>query len=616
MKRLSLSQDGSRLLLVIPDQLPLRAAARAVRGCKSEGASSNVAAFSYPAAADTCSAIIDTFDPELAPEAATAVSDLLAQQFALNSAVAAKDEDRALTFDPRLATVPMEQQVRGMNFCAARFLAGAPGSALLMEQGTGKSLVAIGLANWLHTQGHIAWAMVVCPNSLKGTWAAEDGEILKHSMPGACRVRVLRGSRDKRQDYMRRLLEPSTHQDLLWMVTNYDEFAVNIRKRGRDAERFRGTLDIVRAAGPGMLIADESTAVKNPGAQRTHAVLDLAHLFPYRMILTGTPVECGPLDTWSQFEVLERGCLGFNSFLAFERAYAVHQRQSVRKPDGGERSFITVVAYKNQQDLARRIAQVSFRVRAKDCLDLPPVTPSVIPVELSAEQGRILRELKSDMMAELGDGLIDGRNILTRYQKMAQVLGGWVKVLDPNGVTTRWQALDSNPKLAALDEKLQLMMEDTARKVVVFAEHPETEVAAIEALCERHGWEPVTFYGDVKEVERDRRRQRFTTDPACRVFIAQYECGSKGLNLVAADTIVFYSLTFKYGTWAQARKRVDRKGQTRPVTELYLMGMAPPARGTRMKRTLDHVQLEALRNKQNLADVVTGDHARRILEAL
>lgn len=922
MKRLSLSRDGSRLLLVIPDQLPLRAAARAVRGCRYEGTSIDLATFSYPAAPDVCAAVMDTFDPQVANEAGPAVVDLMAQKDALNGAVAGKDQDQELLLDPLLRTTPMQHQVRALNFCVARTQAGAPGSALLMEQGcvdadteyltptgwrrmddwtggyvmqydpktgegsfvrpsahvdrpctemvrfqaqrgsdqllspdhrmllrnrhgavsvraardvealspdlrrhlsvplafqyeggpgvplseaalrlqvavmadgyfppnattrcvvrlkrarkvarlhqlleaagvsykariqpatpdftvfsfpaprreksysawwwdasrkqldiiaeeclhwdgssasrrhafytrdrlsadfiqyafvssgkratlnshkreygldyvvtaatirpsrgllprettrerprggrmycfevptgflvlrrngrvfctgnTGKSLVAIGMANWLHSLGHISWALVVCPNSLKGTWAADDGEVLKHSLPGV-RVRTLRGSRDKRQDYLRRLVQPSTSTDLLWVVTNYDEFAVNIQKHGRDAERFQGTLDIVRAARPGILIADESTAVKNPNARRTRAVLKLAALFPYRMILTGTPVECSPLDLWSQFEVLQRGCLGFNSALAFEKSYAVHQRISVPKASGGRRSVVTVTSYKNLTDLEHRVAQVSFRVRAKDCLDLPPVTVRTLPVDLSAQQGRLLRELKSDMMAELGTALIDGRNILTRYQKMAQVVSGWVKVLDQDGVTTRWEALSPNPKLAALEEYLELAMEDPARKVVVFAEHPTTEIAAIEALCKRHGWGPVSFYGDVKEVERDRRRQLFTKVPDCRVFIAQYECGSKGLNLTAADTVVFYGLTFKYGTWAQARKRVDRKGQERPVTEVYLIGMAPPAKGTRMKRTLDHIQLEALRNKQNLADVVTGDHARRILEEL
>lgn len=608
-KFLTLSRDGQRLTLVLPDQLPLRAAARAIPGCRFEGVNDRLAVFSFPAVVDCCSLILETFSPSVAQAAVQTVTALQDQAQALDQAVALKGQTAQLQLDPHLQTEPMAHQVQAMNFCAARFDAGMSGSALLMEQGTGKSLVAIGLANHLHATGRIDWVLVICPNSLKGTWGAEDGEVLLHSAPGQVRPHILRGSRDKRQEYLRRRLA-SDPAGLLWVVTNYDEFAVNIRKRGRDAERFQGTLDIIKAAGPGLLVADESTQCKSDVSLRSRAVRALADLFPYRLILTGTPVECSPLDVWAQYEILGRGTLGFNTFLGFEKTYATYQKMRVRG-----RAFVQVAGYQNLEDLQQRLGRISYRVRAEDCLDLPPVRGRTVPVELSSEQGRLIRELKSDMMAELGDGLIDGRNILARYQKVAQIIGGWVRVLGPDGIS-RWCALTPNPKLVALDECLQLALEDPERKVVVFAEHPDTEIAAIQALGQARGWDPVAFYGDVTEAQRDQNRQKFNQDPGCRVFIAQYQCGALGLNLTAADTIAFYSLTWRYGVWAQARKRVHRKGQERPVTELYLLGQMPPVRGRQPRRTLDHLQLEALRSKRDLADLVTGDQAQRILEDL
>lgn len=614
MKQLRLSRDGTRLVLVLPSILPLRAAARQIRGCHHEGTVEGSAVFSFPYDADVCSDIMLAFDPEVAKEALGAVNDLQSMREALNQAESLKEKEQELIFDPLLCTEPMEQQVRGMNFCISRIAAGANYAALLMEQGTGKSLVTVGLANHLHAQGLIKWVMVVAPNHLKGTWGADDGEVIIHT-EGEPKVRILRGSRDKRQAYLRRLLAKET-DSLLWIVTNYEEFAYDINKRTPAATRFQGTLDIISAAPPGMFVADESGEVKNPNALTTNAITTLSKKFDYRMILNGTPVECSPLDVFSQFEILEPGCLGFNTALSFDRAYARRQRISVRTRGGGTRFVSTITGYSNLDDLNRRLSRVSFRALAKDCLDLPPVTARTLPVELSAEQGRILRELKSDMMAEHGDFLIDGRNILTRYQKMAQVLGGFVKCMDSDGVDAGWKALKSNPFLDAIEGYMKTAMLDPQRKVVIFAEHPATEIEALSEMCERNGWNPVSFHGGVKEDERDLRRQRFKDDPECRVLIVQWECGSKGLNLTVADTILFYGLTFKYGTWAQARKRVDRKGQTRPVTEVYLLGLAPPARGNRMKKTLSHVQLEALRNKQNLADVVTGDSMKSMLAAL
>ncbi len=58
---------------------------------------------------------------------------------------------------------------------------------------------------------------------------------------------------------------------------------------------------------------------------------------------------------------------------------------------------------------------------------------------------------------------------------------------------------------------------------------------------------------------------------------------------------------------------VHRQGQTRKVSEVYLLGEVARKRG-RPAKTLDHIQLEALQQKQNLADIVTGDKAAQILE--
>lgn len=615
MKQLRLSRDGQRLVLVIASSLPLKAAARQIRAAHHEGDVEGDAVFSYPLDAEVCASLLETFEPEVAPGAAMVVNGLLEHRAAMVQAEARKSETQTLDMDPILCTEPMQHQVQALNFCSARFTAGAQGNALLMEQGTGKSLVAVGLANWLHELGLIKWVLVVAVNSVKGTWAAEDGEVAIHSQRPAL-VRVLRGSRDKRQSYLRRLLDKD-HEQLLWVVTNFDQFAVNSQRRSAAATQYQGTLDIIKAAGPGLFIGDETSAVKNPLALTTVSVQGVANLFKYRLILNGTPVECTPLDVWSQFELLEPGCLGFNTALAFDRTYAVRQRIEVKVRGGGSRYVSTVTGHQNLDDLQRRISRVSFRALAKDCMDLPPVTARTLPVELSAQQGKLLRQLKSDMMAEMDDGkLIDGRNILARMQKMAQIIGGWVKAMNPDGTDAGWQTLETNPFMDALEDYLKVSMADPSRKVVVFAEHPSTEIRGIANMFERSGWGPVTFHGGVSEEDRDKRRQKFKDDPACRGIIGQWGPMSRGLNLTAADTVVFYGLTFKYGTWAQARKRVDRKGQTRPVTELYLLGLCPPARGNRLLRTLSHVQLEGLRDKKDLADIVTGDRMQSMLEAL
>ncbi len=619
MRHLSLSRDGQRFTLTIDDTLPLKAAACAIKGARGEGASNGLAVYSYDALPDTCQAILQTFDPSISKRAQHTVDALADQQQQLDDALQFKEGDTDLTMDPLLATEPMRHQVQALNFCSARTLAGAKGSALLMEQGTGKSLVAIGLANWLWERSCISWVLVLCPNSVKGTWAADDGEVLKHSQPGAARVRALRGTRPKRLDILRQHLEyqeKDTRDGLLWVVTNYEQFAVNLRKRAAPAELFNDFKALVGGTAPGLVVYDESSLAKNHLALRSKACLDMAPLFPHRLILTGTPLTRCPMDVWAQFELVGEGCLGFNTFMAFQRAYSIKERVKPANPD--LKGWVEIVSYKNLQDLKQRVGKLSYRARAKDCLDLPPVVVTALPVELSQAQGKALRSLKSDMVAVLdGGGIVDGRNILVRYGKMGEIIGGHVRALQPDGT---WDdhvtPFSPNPKLDTLADYLDTVLnEDPERKVVVFCHHV-SEVRAIVERCKL--WGAVPFYGDVPEWQRDEYRQHFAKEPDCRLFVAQYQCGSMGLNLTAADTLVFYSLTFNYGDFAQAQKRVHRKGQEHgEVREVYLLGLVPPTRrGSKPARTLDHVVLQALKEKKDLADVVTGDQAKEMLEAL
>jgi SNF2 family DNA or RNA helicase len=606
MRFLTLSRDGTRLTLVVDNTTPLRSAAQAIRGVKAEPVSDGFAVFSYPALPDSCRDVIDTFNPQVSEAAQPIVLRLQAQEQAVAAALAAKGSGAPLVFDPGLRSTPMGHQRDALNFGWQLLRAHQKGCALLMEQGTGKSLVAIGLANGLFLEARtVRWVLVLCPNSLKGTWGSEDGEIAKHSAAAA--VTVLRGSRDKRLWQIANL--PRT-EHLQWIVTNYDQLGEDPRK----AEHLRELLHELEKLGPGLLLCDESTALKNPRAHRTRNVHELARRFIHTLILTGTPVTRNPLDVWAQFEVLGEGSLGFPSYLGFERAYALIQKRPAK---GGSHHFNAVVGYRNLPDLEARVARLSYRVRAADCLDLPELIVQKIPVELSDEQERLLTSLKNESMALLDSGeAIDGRNVLLRMLRMAQILGGFVHVLGPDGLPAGSRTLTPNPKLDAAAAFLGTVLDDPARKAVCFAQF-RAEITALQAMATEQGWAPVVFHGDVPEAERDRGRQQFKTDPARRLMILQYQTGSKGLTLTEADTCLFYSLTFSLEDYLQARKRVHRIGQTRPVTEAYLLADSVNRRG-RARKTLDQIILARLQDKQMLADAVTGDARsfREIVEAM
>lgn len=517
-----------------------------------------------------------------------------------------------LAIDAPLQTEPMTQQVAAMNFAAALFRSRIPGVGLLMEQGTGKSLVALGLVGAMAKKGAVRWALIVCPNSLTGTWGNPDpryGQIAQHSALDAD-VLILRGPKTKRLEAMRRqLLRSHKAGRFCWIITNVDQFSTKVFKRaqGREvpSEEFETWLDLIEEAPPAALIVDESSVVKNPNSRRSRALRIMAPKFRTRLILTGTPITKNPLDAWSQFEILDPGCLGHHTYMAFERYYAVLARRKF-----GARSFMEVVGFDPERlaELEGRVASLSYRCRAKDCLDLPPVTRRQVDVEITPEQKRTLVELKKEMIGLVDSGLVDGRNILTRYQRMAQILGGSVPTMDRDGKPTGEVHLyRPNPKLVALSDYLTVALDDPTAKAVIFCLY-RAEIQAVAKLATEKKWGPLEFHGDVKPTDRDEHLAAFASDPSKRILVAQYQAGSYGLNLTAANHLVFYSLTFSLEHFLQAQKRVDRIGQERPVSEAYLVAHVP-LRGGKLGQTLDHLILESLHRKRGFADLITGDAA-------
>src|SRR5690606_18894718 len=161
---------------------------------------------------------------------------------------------------------PFEHQVRA--FALARTL---DNSALLMEQGTGKTLVTIAVAGARYLKGEIRRLLVVCPSSVLYEWKRQFEELT--GFPYV--LHVLEGSIRERAEFLRQ-----THsQDVegLFVV------GVNYEATWRLEEELKGWQ-------PDMIALDESQKIKRLQAQQTKACIRLGRCARYRMILTGTPV--------------------------------------------------------------------------------------------------------------------------------------------------------------------------------------------------------------------------------------------------------------------------------------------------------------------------------------
>ncbi len=471
---------------------------------------------------------------------------------------------------------PYEHQREG--FARAR---DAQAFALLMEQRTGKTRVAVDVVSDRFLRSQINLAVVLCPNSVKSTWAEDE---IPNWTPTHVPYEAILYRASERKDVTARLRAWRPGR-LQWLVMNVEALSTST-----GADWLKEIITGRQVAG----ILDEATRFKNHTASRTKHLLKMRGLFSLRLIMTGTLVTKSPLDVYAPFSFLDPAILGYSSFYSFRNDFALL----------GGYGNTQIVGYVNTERLAEIIKPFSLRVLRENVFDMPKkLPPQKLEVELAPEQRRLYDQMRDLMIAELEEGNADKTVttslILTQMLRLQQIVGGFLPLpkIDPDDRDPGVVPIPGrNPKLIALLEEL----EEIPGKVIVWARfRPEIALIA-NALRNKYGDNTVVeFHGGIKEEDRTIARRRFQApEDACRFFVGQIETGGVGIDLSAANDVIYYSNSFSLESRLQSEDRVQHP--KRPVSCGYLDLIA--------KDTLDLKLIAALREKKSLADVVNGDN--------
>lgn len=401
--------------------------------------------------------------------------------------------------------------------------------ALLMEMGTGKTLTTLAVFESLVVMKKCLRMIVIAPKTLCGTWVEEKA---KHDAAPDAACFVYDSTKWKTDKAKKK------YKETLWAKSQV--FLVNIESFSR------GIPEIMKDILPGALVViDESSKIKNPSAIRTKNLLKIADKAAFRMILTGTEITNSPLDVYGQFEFLKKGIFGFKSFFMFKNYFAI----LVDKYAAGGRTFKDVVGYRHVDQLEAVVNRHAYRALIKDCLDLPERINAPIFVEKSAEQARMIKELKKECITLFESGELTVLNKAVLFGKFRQIVGGFVK--DDAGAV---HELKENPKLQALLDDL----DGTSDKAIIWAAHVE-EVKAIKRAL---GDEAVLYYGEMNMAEREAAIEAFRGP--VRFFVGTPQCAGYGLNLQHCHIMYYYSRpTSPTDNW-QSAARTHRAGQTHP----------------------------------------------------
>ena len=443
--------------------------------------------------------------------------------------------------------------------------------AYFMEMGTGKTKVAIDNAAYLYQDKRIDFAFVIAPNSVYQNWKKE----IDVHCPEDTNIYTWKVSKDKTFK-----MDPDK---LTFVLMNVEALSHASGKKWLESK-------LQKHGMRSMIILDESTSIKNLRASRTKAIIKLGQLARYKRILTGSPITKSPLDLFSQCAFLDKKLLGYDNYTVFKAKYAV--MFSIER--GGYNIQIPKY-YVNLEELEYKLKNFSYRVRKKDCLDLPEKMYVQRYVDLPDEQRKAYEQLKESALMILRDAEVSYNNKLTELLKLQQVANGFVKTNEGDIVDFK-----TNAKL----NELMNIIGETEDKCIIWANYVHNIESIKKKLAETYGVDSVvSIYGKDSVDVRNQAVEKFQNNDECRFLVGNPTVGGYGLTLTAAKYVIYFSNSYNLEVRQQSEDRAHRIGQKSQVTYIDII----------CRDTIDQMVLHNLENKIELSAKTLGEQVQKWL---
>ena len=244
---------------------------------------------------------------------------------------------------------------------------------------------------------------------------------------------------------------------------------------------------------------------------------------------------------------------------------------------------------------------------AESALNHSPLVKNLFPtpvesLERSAELSRLFTCIVNPRMSGRGPQIsLSGPGVCHAKQQLApvtdavteaaQVLGTSRDILFPSRVAIQ----DDCGKLTVL-RALLVRLRSEGHKCLLFTQMSKM-LDVLETFVNLHGFSYVRLDGSTKTEQRMNVVDRFNNNSRIFLFIASTRAGGIGLNLTAADAVIFYDSDWNPAMDRQAMDRAHRIGQTRDVHIYRLLSQHTIEenifRTQLQKRLLDDVVVDA-----------------------
>lgn len=401
----------------------------------------------------------------------------------------------------------------------------AGGSLNADQQGLGKTLT---LLDVMRLSDDYRPSLIVCPAVALGVWEREGA---RHGF----RVRVVARPRDS--------------------LREADVYVVSI-----DALRNAALHAALMEQEFAHLGIDEAHYAKNPDAQRTARLLELADRTrdgAGRVIpMTGTPTPNHIGELWPLIRATDHGRIDEISYAKFTRLYC---RFKIRRVGNGRyRRNVEVIAGNNPRtvpDLMRKLDGWWIRHKKEDVLkDLPAKLRRVVP--LAGAELSLLDEFEKT---------VEGRAL------MGALRANDFTILDDHPSDLSLARLRRLLALSKVQPTVDYVrsLQDHHPKLLVWGWHTAA-LRGVDAALRAAGLDTVYGDGSTSHEARKALERRVQDDPRPVVGVLQLQAMGTAITLTEADRALMMESAPTPGVNEQAEDRIHRLGQTRGVLIDYL----------------------------------------------
>lgn len=444
-------------------------------------------------------------------------------------------------------------QLEGIQWMIARYKTGL-GCILADEMGLGKTCQTISFLLHLYgSERNILPSLILLPLSVTSNWKTE----LKRFAPEIKFICYI-GGKEERIELRQKIKSKSRISIIL---TTYE---ICLKDE-----------DFLSGLGWHTLVVDEGHRLKNRQSQLHQALRNFNIV--HRILLTGTPVQNNLDELYS--------LLSFVQPDIFRLKYA----------DEFIETYKDVISC-SDSDISEILSPfVLRRIKSQVLEDLPKKSEVVLYHGLSSLQKKYYKAiLTKDFEAftsESGVNRTRLSNILMQLRKCVNhpyLFDG----AEPEPFQMGEHLVEASGKLFVLDRLLHFLHQND-HKVLIFSQMTRV-LDILQDYMALRGYSYERLDGSVRAEERFVAVQNFNEDETTFAFLLSTKAGGQGLNLTAADTVIFVDSDFNPQNDLQAAARAHRIGQLRNVKVIRLIG----------RSTVEEIILKRAEDKLRLTEAV------------